>query len=146
VDVDRTAPVVAGCEIEIAAPPERVWELLTDIDRWPEWNPDIDSAALDGPLAAGTTFRWKAGPGSIVSRIQHVEPPREIGWTGKTMGIAGVHVHRLEPTGGGTRVVTEESWVGFPVRLMRRRMRRTLERSLETGLRHLEAAAERAPS
>jgi uncharacterized protein YndB with AHSA1/START domain len=146
VDVDRAAPVVARSETEIAAPPERVWELVSDIDRWPDWNPDIDSASLDGPLAPGTTFRWKAGPGSIVSTLRQVDPPREVGWTGKTMGIAGVHVYRLEPSGTGTRVVSEESWDGFPVRLMRRRMRRTLQRSLDTGLRHLQAAAERAPS
>jgi uncharacterized protein YndB with AHSA1/START domain len=146
VDVDRTAPAIARSEIEIAAPPERVWELVTDIDRWPDWNPDIDSAALKGPLAPGTTFRWKAGPGKLVSTLRHVDPPREVGWTGKTMGIAGVHVYRLEPSGSGTRVVSEESWAGFPVRLMRRRMRRTLQTSLETGLRHLKAAAERAPS
>jgi uncharacterized protein YndB with AHSA1/START domain len=142
VDVDRTAPAIARSETEIAAPPERVWELVTDIDRWPDWNPDIDSAALEGPLAPGTTFRWKAGPGSIVSTLRHVDPPREIGWTGKTMGIAGVHVYRLEPSGTGTRVVSEESWAGFPARLMRRRTRRTLLTSLETGLRHLKAAAE----
>ena len=145
-DVDRAAPVIARSEIEIAAPPERVWELVTDIGRWPEWDPGVGSAALEGPLAPGSTFRWKAGPGTIVSTLRHVDPPREVGWTGKTMGIAGVHAFRLEPSGVGTRVVSEESWNGFPARLLRGRMRRKLQRSLDAGLRHLKAAAERPAS
>jgi uncharacterized protein YndB with AHSA1/START domain len=146
VDVDRSAAAVARAEAEIAAPPERVWELITGIERWPEWNPDVKSASLDGEVAPGSTFRWKAGPGTITSTLRHVDPPHEIAWTGKTMGIAAVHVHRLEPREGGTRVVSEESWAGFPVRVLRGRMAKTLQTSLESGLAHLKAAAERAPS
>jgi uncharacterized protein YndB with AHSA1/START domain len=32
-DVNRSAPVVAEAEIEIEAPPERVWETLVDVER-----------------------------------------------------------------------------------------------------------------
>jgi hypothetical protein len=142
-DVDRTAPVVERAETEVAAPPERVWELVSGIERWPAWNRDVKSAALEGALEPGSTFRWKAGPGTIVSTLEKVEPLREIAWTGKTMGIAAVHVYRLEPRGGGTHVVSEESWAGLPVRLMRGRMAKQLQTSLEGGLAHLKAAAER---
>jgi hypothetical protein len=144
VDVDRSSPVVGRAEAEVAASPEAVWELVAGIDRWPSWNPDVRSAELQGPLAPGSTFRWKAGPGTIVSTLRHVDRPREIGWTGRTMGIEAVHVYRLEPADGGTRVVSEESWSGLPARLLRGRMAKTLERSLEAGLAHLAAAAERA--
>ena len=59
------------------------------------------------------------------------------------MGIEALHVYRLEPVGDDTRVVSEESWAGLPVRLLRRRMQRTLDRSLRTGLEQLETAARR---
>jgi uncharacterized protein YndB with AHSA1/START domain len=28
-----------GTEVEIAAPPERIWEILTDFAAYPDWNP-----------------------------------------------------------------------------------------------------------
>ena len=143
-DVDHNAPAVAHAEADVAAPAEAVWELVADIERWPAWNPDVKSASLEGDLAPGATFRWKAGPGTIVSTLQTVDPPREIAWTGKTMGIAAVHVYRLEPREGGTRVVSEESWAGFLVRLLRGRMAKQLQTSLEGGLAHLKVAAERS--
>lgn len=143
-DVDHNAPAVAHAEADVAAPAEAVWELVADIERWPAWNPDVKSASLEGDLAPGSTFRWKAGPGTIVSTLQTVDPPREIAWTGKTMGIAAVHVYRLEPREGGTRVVSEESWAGFLVRLLRGRMAKQLQTSLEGGLAHLKVAAERS--
>jgi uncharacterized protein YndB with AHSA1/START domain len=142
-EVDRTAPAVAHSEIEIAAPPEVVWDVLADIGGWPSWNPDVKRASLEGALAEGTTFRWKAGPGTITSTLRRVEPPRMIGWTGKTLGIAATHVYRLERRAGGTLVTSEESWRGLLVRLLRRRMAKTLGQSLDSGLRHLKTEAER---
>lgn len=142
-DVDHNAPAVARAERVVAAPPDAVWRLISDIESWPAWNPGVRSARLEGELAPGSTFRWKAGPGTIISTLQSVEPEREIGWSGRTMGIEAVHVYRLEPVGDDTRVVSEESWAGWPVRLLRARMRRMLERSLRPGLEHLETAARR---
>ena len=142
-DVDRTAPVIATGETVVAASPETVWAAMTEISRWPEWNPDVKSAALDQPLAEGSTFRWRAGPGTIVSTIRALEPPLRIGWTGRTMGITAVHVWLLEPREGGTLVRTEESWDGLLPRLFRGPMRRALERAVGAGLGHLRVEAER---
>jgi hypothetical protein len=35
-------------EIEVAASPQILWEVLTDIPKWPSWNPDVESASLEG--------------------------------------------------------------------------------------------------
>jgi len=143
VEIDSAAPAVARGVIDIAAAPEVVWGVLSDIDGWPTWNPSIASAELDGELVHGSTFRWKAGPGTITSTLRHVDPPRELGWTGKTFGINAVHVHRLEQRGDSTRVISEESWDGLPVRLLRGRMQKTLQKALDDGLQSLGAEAER---
>jgi uncharacterized protein YndB with AHSA1/START domain len=76
------APVKGTAEIDIAAPPQAVWDVLTRFDNWPNWNPDVKSMAFEGPLAPGSTFRWKAGPGTILSTLDRVEPPRYISWHG----------------------------------------------------------------
>jgi uncharacterized protein YndB with AHSA1/START domain len=143
VDVNRDAPVLASSEIEIAATAETVWDVLTDLERWPSWNPDVKSMAFDGEVAEGSRFRWKAGPGTITSTIRAVERPRLIGWTGKTLGIDAAHVFRLEARGGSTHVSTEESYEGLVASALRVPLRKVLEASLHEGLEHLKAEAER---
>jgi hypothetical protein len=144
--IHKHAPVVASGSIEISAPPHTVWNIMTAIERWPEWNPEVIWAKIEGPLAPGTVFRWKAGPGTITSVIREVEPTGILAWTGKTMGIHAVHVWRLTPRNGGTAVRTEESWEGLLPWLFRRALRRTLQKSIDTGLGYLKIAAEKKPS
>jgi hypothetical protein len=87
-------------------------------------------------------FRWKAGPAKLVSTIQTVERPVEIGWTGRALGMNAVHVWRLERHGDTTVVHTEESWEGRPARLLSRTMRKSLQRTLWAWLGQLKATAE----
>ncbi len=141
--INERAPVVGKGEIEIDATPEVVWALLTAFDRWPSWNPDVKSMSMQGGVVAGSLFRWKAGPGTITSTIQRVEPPVLIAWTGKTLGINAIHVYRLEPRDGKTFVRTEESYEGLVARLMRAPLQKTLDRALDEGLRYLKAEAEK---
>jgi uncharacterized protein YndB with AHSA1/START domain len=140
--IDPQAPAIAESSLEMAATPEAVWSVLTDIAQWPAWNPDVKSVSIDRPMAAGTTFRWKAGPGTITSTFQTVEPPHLLAWTGRTLGIRAVHVYRLQRQGEMTLVISEESWAGPPVRLARGFMQKTLQTAIESGLRHLKTRVE----
>ncbi len=142
-EIDRAAPVIAEASIEIAAGPDVVWEVLADFERWPAWNPDVKNISLEGPVAEGTTFRWKAGPAKITSTLRSVQPPREIGWTGKTLGIDAVHVWRFDAGDGHTLAFTAESFAGWLPRLLRGRMHKQLHGTLDVGLRRLKAEAER---
>jgi hypothetical protein len=142
-EVDRDAPVVGVSEGQVAAPPELVWDVLAGFETWPSWNPDVKSVEINAPIAEGTEFRWKAKAGTIRSRIERLERPRLIGWTGRTLGIDAVHVWRLEPREGGTFVRSEESFSGLLPRLMRGRLQKTLDEALESGVRQLKAEAER---
>jgi uncharacterized protein YndB with AHSA1/START domain len=146
VEVSRNAPVVAKGEIEIGASPEAVWSALTDFERWPSWNPDVKSMSFGGEVGEGAVFRWRAGPGTITSTIRRVDPPRLIGWTGKTLGIEAVHVYRLEPRGSGTHVTSEESYEGLVARLFRRPISRMLKSALDKGLERLKTETERRSS
>jgi uncharacterized protein YndB with AHSA1/START domain len=141
-DIDPTAPAVARGEVEVAAPRELVWDVLTDIAAWPTWS-RVKSASLTGPLAAGTVFRWKDGAATITSTLRQVEPPHVIAWTGSSFGIKAIHVHRLEDGAGTTVVRSEELWDGLLVRLLRRRMATFLQKAVDSGLQRLKAEAER---
>ncbi len=140
--INERAPVVGKSEIEIAAAPEAVWEVLTAFERWPSWNKDVRSMSMQGPVAEGSVFRWKAGPGTITSTIRLVEPPRRIAWTGKTLGVKAIHFWHLEPRDGKTLVRTEESYEGLVARLMRGSLQKTLDTALADGLRYLKAEVE----
>jgi uncharacterized protein YndB with AHSA1/START domain len=137
------APVRSRAEIQISAPPEAVWRVLTDFPRWPEWNPDVKRMSFDGPLAPGTEFRWKAGPGTIVSRLDKVEPPRYISWHGRTLTIDAYHEWWLEPREGGTLVSTEEAFYGLLARLLQLPLQKTLDKSFEVAVKRLKEEVER---
>ena len=138
-----SVPVKSSAEIEIDASPQVVWEVLTRFENWSSWNPDVKSMSFDGPLAPGSEFRWKAGPGTIVSTLDRIEPPRHIAWRGRTLTINAYHEWWLEPSDGGTHVRTEESFSGLLVRLLRGSLQKTLDKSLQDGLQHLKHEAER---
>jgi hypothetical protein len=138
------APVSAAVEAEITAPVETTWDVLTDIKRWPAWNPDVKSVDLEDEVTTGSVFRWKAGRATITSTVERLERPNVIAWTGTTLGgLRAHHVWRLEDRNGSTHVRTTESFSGVLARILRRPLHKTLERSLADGVRHLKAEAER---
>jgi len=136
VQIDESAPVTARREIGVAASPEIVWTLLTTMDRWPDWNPDVKTASQPA-LERGGVFRWKAGPASLTSTLAEVEAPNVLGWTGTSMGMHAVHI-----CGEHTLARTEESWSGALPRLLPSMMRRSLEKTLDSWLTHLKTEAE----
>ena len=137
--IDTKAPLYARKEIFIEAPLEKVWDIQTDIERWPEWQSDIASTTLQGELTSGTTFKWKASGLGIVSTLHTVNPKNEIGWTGVSMGMFAVHNWTFKEQDGGTLVTTEESLSGWLASLFKMFDKNFLEKSLEASLQKLKA-------
>jgi len=141
--INQSAPVVGTSETEIAAVREVVWDVLTGIEQWPSWNPDVKSVSMHGTVARGSEFRWKAGTGTITSTLEHVEAPQRVTWSGTSFGLKAIHAYALEARADSTLVRTEESYDGLVARLFRARLQKTLDGALRSGLRHLKAEAER---
>jgi hypothetical protein len=121
-------------EIEIKASPETVWNLLTDISRFPEWNPFI--RRLRGNLEAGqklVVFIQPSGTRGMEFNpvVLKVEPNRELRWLGRFVfpGLFdGEHIFQIEPLGNGrVRFRQREIFSGVLVPL--------LKNSLETDTR-----------
>jgi uncharacterized protein YndB with AHSA1/START domain len=143
VEINRNAPATAEGELQIAADPQTVFAVISAIDQWPSWNPDIKSVTLQGPVQPGTGFRWKSGPSSLTSTLQVVDRPGEIAWTGATMGIKAVHVFRFQDRDGGTLARSEESWEGLLASLLKGYSRKSLDKAIRSVLSHLKVEAER---
>ena len=140
--INEHAPASSTREIQIEAPCETVWALIVDVEHWPRWNRPVSRVPLDGPFAPGSVLRWKSGASSLVSTIQEVVPPERVVWTGKSLGIDGVHVWELNAVRAGTIVRTSESFEGWLVWLFRGFFTRLLDRALDDVLLMLKAAAE----
>ena len=78
--------------------------------------------------------------------LKVVDPPREIAWTGVTMGIHAVHVFHFESSDGGTRARSEESFRGLIPSVFRGYSRKILQRGIDRILALLKAEAERRSS
>jgi len=144
--INQGAPVIVSREIDVAAEPAIIWDVLTNIQDWPAWDPKVKSATLAGRIEEGTVFRWKTGLSSITSTVQSVDRPHFISWSGKTFGINAYHEYGFEPSSSGTLVRTVESWDGPLVSLLRVPIRKMLSESLEGGLSHLKIESERRVS
>jgi hypothetical protein len=142
-DINRDAPVVASVESLIRAPLGSVWEVLTDLAHWDRWNPEVGYVRYQGPLAAGTEFRWKADGAPIVSTIREVVPERRLVWTGRLLSIRAVHLWSFDEQEDGVLARTEESFDGLLVRLFRGPLQRMLESSLNRGMAAFKAECER---
>lgn len=144
-DIDYNAPLHAEKEILISAPLEKVWSEMTRIDQWPDWQPDVTSAKLDGPLAKGTMFHWEAKGLKITSTIQIFEPMQSIGWTGQSLGMQAIHLWIFEERGESTCVKTKESLSGWFPRVLKIFDPKFLEKSLQNSLQVLKTHVEGLP-
>ena len=71
--------------IDIAAPPQRVYEYLADFPRHPEWSTGVKELVPvgKGPVAVGTELKAvEEVPARFTShtRITALEPPQRIAW------------------------------------------------------------------
>lgn len=110
-------------EIEISAPPSRVWEVLTDLPGYSDWNPFL--VRVSGTLEVGQKLSVVAAmPGgrefSFRPAVLVVDTEREIRWRGHFLfpGLFdGEHFLRVVDLGGGrTRFVHGEDFSGILVR------------------------------
>ncbi len=141
--INEKAPVSAKNALSIQAPAARVWEVLTDIDRWAEWQQDITLPKLQGSLAPGAVFTWKTGGAPITSTLHTVDKPLAFGWTGKTFGMLAIHNWTLHEQNGVTEVRVEESMEGLLAKLLKKSFQQNLEGGMLRWLEALKATAER---
>jgi hypothetical protein len=106
-------------EALIPAPPERVWAVLADFDRYAEWNPLNIRAAGQARLGdkIPMTFLNLARPGTTIDQTVTVvacEPGRSLAW-GSSIPLLfkGRHHFTLTAQGQGTRVLHGEDLGGL---------------------------------
>ena len=93
--------------VEIAAPADRVWSIISDVERWHAWTASITSIErLDtGPLRVGSRalVRQPRLPRNQFE-VTALEEGRGFSWESKSPGLRGVGHHWIETTSTGCRV------------------------------------------
>jgi hypothetical protein len=139
-------------EIEIDAPPERVWAVVTEFAAYPEWNPFI--RRIDGELRVGARLEVRIEPPgaratTFKPTVRAVESDRELRWLGRLLvpGIFdGEHSLLIEPREGGrSRFVQSERFSGVLVGPFKGMLAKT-EGGFEQMNAALKARVERPPA
>lgn len=138
-------------QIDIDATPERVWQVLTDFDAYPQWNPFMTRASGTPVQGQRLTIRMQPEGGRAMTfrpKVREAVAQRRLCWLGHLLvpGIFdGEHSFTIEPLdGGGVRLVQQEDFRGVLVPLLARSLdRRTLpafERMNRALKQHAEVA------
>ena len=100
-------------KVEIDAPVETVWEVMTDPDHWPQWFPGVESVSNVTSISQGGTFEWtdegRRGHGTIVN----MEPMRHLEIMTQMGDDKDTHVFKLRPSGGFLGLGNDECTVEY---------------------------------
>jgi uncharacterized protein YndB with AHSA1/START domain len=103
-------------ETMIAAKPEAVWSVLTNVAAWPEWTSTI--TRVDGRAELGTqlTLHAAISPGrAFPVTVRVMDAPRTMVFSGgMPLGaFLGERTYTLSPADGGTRFSMVEVYSGW---------------------------------
>ena len=94
-------------DIDIDAPPSRVWAIHEDLARCPEWTPTVTAVELIDapPLRVGLRARLtQPGRGPAVWQVTRVSHQRSFTWQTRAGGMTVAATHELEPRAEGARL------------------------------------------
>ncbi|KPI06578.1 Polyketide cyclase/dehydrase [Actinobacteria bacterium OV450] len=108
--------------VDVAAAPERVWEVLADIEGWPRWTVSKTSVRLlsGGPVAVGCEAEVRQLKlATEVWQVTEMEAGRSFEWRSLNPVFTTISTHRIEPLGAGrSRVVLGLQQKGFMAPLL----------------------------
>ena len=132
--------------IAVTAPPDRVWEVLVDVERWPEWTDSVTSVRMldDPPLAVGSRVeisqpRIPTGAYTVTA----LAPGRSFTWEQRQPGsTVSAHHECTRLPDGATQVELTVAMRGAIGGLVGRLYRKLTERYLAMEQAGIKSRAE----
>jgi len=95
--------------IDINAPVDTVWSILTNPGQWPLWFPDVQGVSGLSVVQTGATFQWQSGGQTGTGSVVRVEPQRVLIVVTTMEGHQATHTFEVNRRGGsfggnGTRL------------------------------------------
>jgi hypothetical protein len=135
-------------EIEIQASPERVWQILTDLDGYPGWNPFLYQAVGQAKLGGKVDLTVRSGSKEMTLHctVVRAEPNKELCWNYHVILpvlFRGEHTFRIEPIGDNQiRFIDREIFNGLLVSSQARDIDTNSKQGFEAMDKALKARAE----
>ncbi len=131
--------------VDIHAPPDQVWVVMSDVERWPGWTPTVTSIQrVDrGPLAVGSRahIRQPKLP-PAVWQVTELDEGKGFTWVTRSPGVRVTARHWVEADGGGSRATLSIQYAGVLGPLVARLTRGLNERYLALEARGLRQRSE----
>jgi uncharacterized protein YndB with AHSA1/START domain len=108
---------VATQRATVAAPPDRVWTIITDVEAFPSWRTDVKTVER---VAGTDALTWieHGRTGALKLKVEASDPPRRLVMriADPSLPFGGTWTYELAPSAGGTTVtVTENGEIYNPV-------------------------------
>ena len=137
-------------EIEISAPPEKVWAILTNFNHWIEWNTTITKASGETAINAQLNITMSNEKGKDSNAyspiITQLEAPKRLRWQAKMMAnflFKNEKLVELEATETGTKMMHTEFFSGLMVKAFWGKMKDGVPLIMNKMNQDLKAAAEK---
>ena len=135
--------------VDINASRERVWDVMMDVEKWPEWTQSMTSVTrLDsGELRQGSRVRIKQPKlAPTTMTVTHLERDKTFTWETRTFGLVATAVHTIIPRGNGSTVVLKLSFDGLIGGILGRAMKNLNERYIAYEAAGLKKRSENPPA
>ena len=128
--------------VEISAPQPRVWSVMADVERWPEWTASISRVKRlsPGPLQVGSRVRIhqpKLPP--AFWRVTELRPGESFTFISRAPGVRVTARHTADVIAGGTRAMLSIHYAGLLGTLLAKLVGEVNERYLAMEAEGLKA-------
>ena len=138
-------------EIDISAPPSKVWGIITDIDKWQEWSPIINASQgkpLIGSKLSITMMSKEEGKDGPKYNPEIIELKKQKYFHWRAHMMAGFiftndKVFKLEETETGTHLIHIETFKGLMAPLMSGSVKENVPTMLDSMNKALKELAEK---
>lgn len=100
-------------EVEIDAPIETVWKVITDPSHWPQWFPGVDGVSNVVSTGGSVSFDWTSDEGTGSGRIVSAEPMTRLEIMTQMGDDKDSHVFELKESGGFLGMNADECTVTY---------------------------------
>jgi uncharacterized protein YndB with AHSA1/START domain len=103
----------ASRTLVLEAPPDKVFAIVSDASRYPEWNTAVERVETSGDPGPGQRVRLFGSYGEIPYTVEVLDPPsRMVTRIDSGLAFGGAWTYDLRPDGTGTRItITEDGEV-----------------------------------